>query len=210
MSWNLVNTFPHNNFLWRGIDGSEVLVHFPPGNDYGMNLTVEDCLKTVVNNKEKGRVNQSMLLYGYGDGGGGPTPAMIERGLRMKDIDGLPKVTFEQTASEFFQELETHKANLNTWSGELYLEMHNATYTSQAELKKNNRAVQNLFRDAEFLDAVLYAFFGIIPVDRRVQWQDFLLQQFHDVLPGSSITEVYEDANRILGIIVQRRWLVSF
>ena len=92
LSWSLVNKFPHQNFVWRGIDGSQVLVHFPPGDSYGMSLTVEDALKTVDNLKDKGRVHQSLLLYGYGDGGGGPTPAMIERGRRMKDTDGIPKV----------------------------------------------------------------------------------------------------------------------
>ncbi|XP_055352716.1 alpha-mannosidase 2C1-like [Paramacrobiotus metropolitanus] len=202
LSWSLVNSFPHHNFLWRGIDGSEVLAHFPPGESYGMNVTVEDALKTVEKLKDKGRVAQSMMLYGYGDGGGGPTPVMIERGRRMKDVDGIPKISLDKTVADFFAAMEKDRKNLNVWSGELYLELHNGTYTTQAELKRNIRMAQNLFRDGEFLDAVMYAFIGIEPVDRREQWQDFLLQQFHDVLPGTSIGKVFEDANNILGSLI--------
>ncbi|OQV19664.1 Alpha-mannosidase 2C1 [Hypsibius exemplaris] len=203
LSWSLTNQFPHHNFLWRGIDGSEVLVHFPPGDSYGMDLTVADTLKTVDKLKDKGRAHQSVLLYGYGDGGGGPTPAMIERGRRMRDVDGLPKVVLNESISDFFAALEKEQANLNTWSGELYLELHNGTYTTQGEIKRKNRLVQNLLRDVEFLDAVLMAFYGIPPVDRKSQWHDLMLQQFHDVLPGSSIGLVNQDANRILSGLIE-------
>ena len=107
-------------------------------------------------------------------------------------------MTLNESITDFFKALEKEEHNLNTWSGELYLELHNGTYTTQAEIKRKNRVVQNLFRDVEFLDVILFAFFDIAPVDRSSQWHDLLLQQFHDVLPGSSIALVNQDAKRIL------------
>ncbi|XP_035409709.1 alpha-mannosidase 2C1 isoform X2 [Cygnus atratus] len=92
LSWNLVNAFPHHTFFWEGIDGSRVLTHFPPGDSYGMLGRVGEMLKTVKNNKDKGRVNHSAVLFGFGDGGGGPTQKMLDRMKRMRDTDGLPRL----------------------------------------------------------------------------------------------------------------------
>ncbi|NWH64595.1 MA2C1 mannosidase, partial [Geococcyx californianus] len=133
LSWNLVNTFPYHTFFWEGIDGSRVLTHFPPGDSYGMQGRVEEMLKTVKNNKDKGCVNHSALLFGFGDGGGGPTQKMLDRMKRMSDTDGLPRVQIS-TPDRLFSVLEKESSQLCTWVGELFLELHNGTYTTQAQV----------------------------------------------------------------------------
>uniref|UniRef100_A0A8B9J1X2 Mannosidase alpha class 2C member 1 n=1 Tax=Amazona collaria TaxID=241587 RepID=A0A8B9J1X2_9PSIT len=134
LSWNLVNSFPHHTFFWEGIDGSRVLTHFPPGDSYGMQGRVEEMLKTVKNNKDKGRVNHSAFLFGFGDGGGGPTQKMLDRMKRMRDTDGLPRVQIS-TPDQLFSALEKDSSQLYTWVGELFLELHNGTYTTQAQVE---------------------------------------------------------------------------
>ncbi|KTG45452.1 hypothetical protein cypCar_00008256 [Cyprinus carpio] len=133
LSWNLVNTFPHSTFFWEGIDGSLVLTHFPPGNSYGMNGKVEDLINTVKNNKDKGRANHSAVLFGFGDGGGGPTQLMLDRLQRVQDTDCLPKVQMS-SPDVLFSQLESDSSLLCTWVGELFLELHNGTYTTQAKV----------------------------------------------------------------------------
>ncbi|XP_056428565.1 alpha-mannosidase 2C1 [Hyla sarda] len=198
LSWSLVNSFPHHTFHWEGIDGSKVLAHFPPGDSYGMKGSVEEMLKTVKNNRDKGRVNCGIALYGYGDGGGGPTEKMLGRFKRMKDTDGLPRVHLS-TPDRFFSALETDTSQLCTWVGELFLELHNGTYTTQAQIKKGNRQCEQLLHDVEFLSSVALAQDkSFIYPSHRLQhlWRLLLLNQFHDVLPGSCIQLVVEDALR--------------
>ncbi|XP_069837923.1 alpha-mannosidase 2C1 isoform X2 [Dendropsophus ebraccatus] len=198
LSWSLVNAFPHHTFHWVGIDGSKVLAHFPPGDSYGMKCTVEETLKTLKNNRDKGRVNCGIVLYGYGDGGGGPTEKMLGRLKRMKDVDGLPRVQLS-TPDRFFSALETDTSQLCSWVGELFLELHNGTYTSQAQIKKGNRQCEQLLHDVEFLSSITLAQDKsfIYPSDRLQHlWRILLLNQFHDVLPGSCIQLVVEDALR--------------
>ncbi|XP_075713979.1 alpha-mannosidase 2C1 isoform X2 [Rhinoderma darwinii] len=198
LSWSLVNSFPHHTFHWVGIDGSKVLAHFPPGDSYGMKGTVEETLKTVRNNRDKGRVNCGIMLYGYGDGGGGPTENMLGRLRRMKDTDGLPRVHLS-TPDRFFSALEADTSRLCSWVGELFLELHNGTYTTQAQIKKGNRQCEQLLHDVEFLSSVTLAQDKsfIYPSDRLQHlWRLLLLNQFHDVLPGSCIELVVEDALR--------------
>lgn len=200
LSWSLVNTFPHDNFLWEGIDGSTVLVHFPPGKTYTSTVTVEEVVRSVEQLQDKGRVSCSLMLYGHGDGGGGPTEAMLERIQRMHNIDGLPKVQ-HGTPDQFYNAIEEqHLHQLCRWSGELYLELHNGTYTTQAKMKRFNRQCEFLLRDTELLHSVLLA--ACRDEDKKAYpelelerlWKILLLNQFHDVLPGSSIEDVHTEA----------------
>ncbi|KAM6060838.1 LOW QUALITY PROTEIN: alpha-mannosidase 2C1 [Theristicus caerulescens] len=196
LSWNLVNTFPHHTFFWEGIDGSQVLTHFPPGDSYGMHGRVEEMLKTVKNNKDKGRVNHSALLFGFGDGGGGPTQKMLDRMKRMSDTDGLPRVQIS-TPDRLFSVLEKESSQLCTWVGELFLELHNGTYTTQAQIKKGNRECERILHDVEVLSTLAVARGGVFqyPASQLQRlWRLLLLNQFHDVLPGSCIQLVVEDA----------------
>ncbi|NXN94559.1 MA2C1 mannosidase, partial [Rhinopomastus cyanomelas] len=196
LSWNLVNTFPHHTFFWEGIDGSRVLTHFPPGDSYAMHGQVEELLKTVRNNKDKGRVNHSAFLFGFGDGGGGPTQKMLDRMKRMSDTDGLPRVQLS-TPNQLFSVLEQEPSQLCTWVGELFLELHNGTYTTQAQIKKGNRECERILHDAEVLSTLAVAQDSAFQYPaRQLQrlWRLLLLNQFHDVLPGSCIQLVVEDA----------------
>ncbi|XP_053320714.1 alpha-mannosidase 2C1 [Spea bombifrons] len=199
LSWSLVNAFPHHTFHWKGIDGSEVLAHFPPGDSYGMKGTVEEILKTVKNNRDKGRINTSMFLYGFGDGGGGPTEKMLGRLKRMENTDGLPRVKLS-TPDTFFSAVETDTSQLCTWVGELFLELHNGTYTTQAQIKKENRRCEQLLHDVEILGSIALAqnkSFAYPSAKLQHLWRLLLLNQFHDVLPGSCIEEVVDDALKI-------------
>uniref|UniRef100_A0A670JV73 Mannosidase alpha class 2C member 1 n=1 Tax=Podarcis muralis TaxID=64176 RepID=A0A670JV73_PODMU len=198
LSWNLVNTFPHNTFVWEGIDGSQVLAHFPPADSYGLAGCVEEMLKTVKNNRDRGRVNHSAALFGFGDGGGGPTQKILDRLRRMKDTDGLPRVQMS-TPDRLFTALEKEKAQLCTWVGELFLELHNGTYTTHGQIKKGNRECERLLHDVEVLSSFALAqksSFQYPSAKLQHLWRLLLLNQFHDVLPGSCIQLVAEDAMR--------------
>ncbi|KAK7890984.1 hypothetical protein WMY93_022947 [Mugilogobius chulae] len=198
LSWNLVNTFPHNTFFWEGLDGSQVLTHFPPGNSYEMKGKVEDLTKTVKNNKDKGRANHSAVLFGFGDGGGGPTQLMLDRLQRVQDTDGLPRVRMS-TPDALFSELRSNSQLLCTWSGELFLELHNGTYTTQAQIKRGNRQCETLLHDVEVSSCLALCrdqSFKYPAEKLRELWRLLLLNQFHDVIPGSCIELVVEDALR--------------
>nr|XP_056721816.1 alpha-mannosidase 2C1 [Euleptes europaea] len=198
LSWNLVNTFPHNTFFWEGIDGSQVLAHFPPADSYGLAGRVEEMLKTLKNNRDKGRVNHSAALFGFGDGGGGPTQTMLDRLKRMKDTDCLPRVQMS-TPDQFFSALEKAEGQLCTWVGELFLELHNGTYTTHGQIKKGNRECERLLHDVEVLSSLALSRKSSIrypSAKLRHLWRLLLLNQFHDVLPGSCIQLVAEDAMR--------------
>ncbi|KAI3371290.1 hypothetical protein L3Q82_023907, partial [Scortum barcoo] len=196
LSWNLVNTFPHNTFFWEGLDGSKILTHFPPGNSYEMKGKVEDLVKTVNNNKDKGRANHSAVLFGFGDGGGGPTQLMLDRLNRVQDTDGLPKVQ-ASSPNKLFSELQAYSDFLCTWTGELFLELHNGTYTTQAQIKRGNRQCETLLHDLEIASSLALCRDRTFqyPVEKlRELWRLLLLNQFHDVIPGSCIEMVVEDA----------------
>lgn len=202
ISWNTVNKFPHHNFLWEGIDGSTVLAHFPPGDNYVMSCQVSEAVYTASNLEDKGRVNSSAYLFGWGDGGGGPTEDMLERRKRLSDVDGIPKMQIT-TPDQFFSSLEADQRNLCRWVGELFLEMHNGTYTSQAAMKRMVRESEFALRDAEMLLSAAVGQEGLTATGTLLAdslptlesaWQKVLLNQFHDVLPGSSIELVYGDA----------------
>ncbi|XP_008061911.1 alpha-mannosidase 2C1 isoform X4 [Carlito syrichta] len=196
LSWNLVNTFPHHTFFWEGLDGSRVLVHFPPGDSYGMQGSVEEVLKTVTNNRDKGRTNHSAFLFGFGDGGGGPTQTMLDRLTRLANTDGLPRVQLS-SPGHLFSALESDSGRLCTWVGELFLELHNGTYTTHAQIKKGNRECERILHDAELLSCLALARsvqFLYPAAQLQHLWRLLLLNQFHDVVTGSCIQLVAEDA----------------
>ncbi|VBB30952.1 unnamed protein product [Acanthocheilonema viteae] len=201
MSWSMVNKFPHHSFRWIGIDGTCVVAHFPP-NHYVSQITVKECLDSRDNFTDHGRSSIAMMLYGFGDGGGGPNKDMLERAERLTDCDGVPRVQ-HATPQEFFTELVKDIDNLCSWRGELYLELHNATYTTQARIKKMNRLLESILKDHEFLQSMsLLEFNDGKPLTSH--WQRFLLNQFHDVLPGSCIKEVVADAIEIYIILLDK------
>ena len=138
LSWNDTNKFPHHTFWWEGIDGSRVFTHFPPVDTYNARLTSAELAHAASNYAEMGFGSRSMAPFGYGDGGGGPTREMMERARRLADLDGSPKVVVE-SPSKFFEAAHAEYANAPVWSGELYLELHRGTLTSQVEIKQGNR-----------------------------------------------------------------------
>ena len=199
MSWNLVNKFPHHSFLWEGIDGSAVLTHFPPADSYACEISVKEAMHSANNFADKGRSSVGLWLYGYGDGGGGVDEAMLQRLSRLSDVTELPKVK-PSSPSSFFDILEAERENLCVWRGELYLELHNGTYTSQAKVKTANRRMELALRDVEMLEAIKLLSGSGPEMEVRnweTEWKKVLLNQFHDVLPGTSIPAVYEDAHNL-------------
>jgi alpha-mannosidase len=194
ISWNQLNKFPHHTFLWQGIDGTRIFTHFPPADTYNAAMTPSELAYNVHNFREHDRATRSLYVFGYGDGGGGPTTEMLENARRLADVEGMPTVTLE-TARSFFAKAEVDAHDLPVWVGELYLELHRGTYTTQAHNKKSNRKSEFLLRDAEFLSVVSPAGLAAYPrakLDRL--WKTTLLNQFHDIIPGSSIPEVYRDS----------------
>ncbi|XP_004688047.1 PREDICTED: alpha-mannosidase 2C1 isoform X4 [Condylura cristata] len=196
LSWNLVNSFPHHTFSWEGLDGSRVLAHFPPGDSYGMQGSVEEVLKTVTKNRDKGRTNHSAFLFGFGDGGGGPTQTMLDRLKRLDNTDGLPRVQLS-SPERLFSALESDSEKLCTWVGELFLELHNGTYTTHAQIKKGNRDCERILHDVELLSSLALARsaqFLYPAAQLQDLWRLLLLNQFHDVVTGSCIQLVAEEA----------------
>ena len=211
ISWNEYNKFPYDTFKWRGIDGTEVLSHFPPS----CHVTVNERSnwQTTYNSKlrplyvlggykrysQKDLSKDYLMSYGFGDGGGGPTIEMLEYGRRMgKGIQGCPVVK-QSTSLDFFKDLDkkvSGNKRLPTWCGELYLEFHRGTLTSQARNKKYNRKSECLYHDVETLRAIANKEIGLsYPREELLKnWKTILLNQFHDILPGSSIAIVYEDS----------------
>lgn len=199
LSWNESNTFPHHLFIWQGIDGSEVRAHQMPTNDYNFSNNPSAFLATEERFAEKGCADAFLNLYGIGDGGGGPTRNHIEYGLRQKDLEGVPRFRFS-TAREWLDHYSRMDASmLPRMYGELYLELHRGTYTTQAQMKWNNFFSETLLQQAEAMCAAVGSITGdrSYPEELRPIWQDTLLMQFHDILPGSSIGMVYEDAARL-------------
>lgn len=196
LSWNLVNSFPHHTFFWEGLDGSRVLAHFPPGDSYGMEGSVEEVLKTVAKNRDKGRTNHSAFLFGFGDGGGGPTQTMVDRLKRIYNTDGLPRVQLS-SPERLFSALESDSGQLCTWVGELFLELHNGTYTTHSQIKKGNRECERILHDVELLSslALVRSTQFLYPAAQLQDlWRLLLLNQFHDVVTGSCIQLVAEEA----------------
>jgi alpha-mannosidase len=196
ISWNTTNPFPHHTFWWEGIDGTRVFTHFPPVDTYNAELTGAELAHSAANFRDKGVASRALAPFGYGDGGGGPTREMLGRARRTEDLDGSPRVRVE-TPEAFFTAAEDEYADrAPVWTGELYLEIHRGTYTSQAAMKDGNRRCEHLLREAELWSATA-AVHGLLdyPYDElRSAWETVLLHQFHDILPGSSIAWVHREA----------------
>ncbi len=194
LSWNQTNTFPHHTFFWEGIDGSRIFTHFPPIDTYNSTLEAEETHHAVRQFREKGRATMSLAPFGYGDGGGGPTRDMMERQRRTADLEGSPKVVVEHP-DEFFRKAEAEYPDAPVWVGELYLELHRGTFTSHAREKRGNRQAEHRLREAELWWTIAAvrtgADYPYEALDRL--WKQTLLQQFHDILPGSSITWVHRE-----------------
>ncbi len=198
LSWNKQNRFPHHTFWWEGIDGTRVLTHFPPVDTYNAEVTGEEMAFSERNFRDHGWSEWALMPYGYGNGGGGPTREMVERAGRMRDLDGTPRLQLG-TSDEFFDRVEAELeagAEAPVWRGELYFEMHRGTLTSQIETKVGNRRCERLLREAELWWAAGGALRDDVAAELYELWADVLLQQFHDIIPGSSIAWVHDDAER--------------
>ncbi|MGW3957708.1 alpha-mannosidase [Streptomyces sp. NPDC004752] len=196
LSWNQTNTFPHHTFWWEGIDGTRIFTHFPPVDTYNARFSGAEMARAVRNYREKGRGTRSLAPFGWGDGGGGPTREIMERARRLRDLEGSPRVEVEHPDA-FFAKARAEYENAPVWVGELYLELHRATYTSQARTKQGNRRSEHLLREAELwaTTAALHAPGYAYPYDKLDRlWKTVLLHQFHDILPGSSIAWVHREA----------------
>ncbi|MBU0983508.1 MAG: alpha-mannosidase 2c1, partial [candidate division Zixibacteria bacterium] len=190
ISWNQFNEFPHHTFMWRGIDGSEVLTHFPPENNYNSQLDTDYLIPAQEHFKEKDYLDEFISLFGVGDGGGGPKEENIETGRRMKNLEGAPRVRFG-SACDFFERLAASEDLLPAWVGELYLELHRGTLTTQAIVKKANRKLEHRLRELEMMWSCLSpADYPLKEIDAI--WKTVLINQFHDIIPGSSITRTYQ------------------
>jgi alpha-mannosidase len=220
IAFNQFNKFPHHTFLWEGIDGTQIFTHFPPADNYNADISPQILKYNIANFKEHGRATRSLLVYGYGDGGGGPSIPMLEQARRLRDFDGLPQV-IQEKALDFFAKAREDARDLPVWVGELYFELTRGTYTTHASTKRNNRKSEFLLRDAEFLhamsllvdprrpekavnpDRAMYDVVNLGASDTHLHaraleraWKLVLLNQFHDIIPGSSIGWVYEDSAR--------------
>ncbi|MEV6608991.1 glycoside hydrolase family 38 C-terminal domain-containing protein [Kutzneria sp. NPDC051319] len=195
ISWNQTNKMPHHTFWWEGIDGSRVFTHFPPVDTYNAVFSGEEMAHAARNYADKGGGTRSLVPFGHGDGGGGPTREMMEKARRLASLEGSPRVVV-QDPNVFFREAEAEYSNAPVWSGELYLELHRATYTSQARTKSGNRRSEHLLREAELWAAMAAVRAGFsYPYEQLDRlWKTVLLHQFHDILPGSSIAWVHREA----------------
>ncbi|MBQ0826046.1 alpha-mannosidase [Streptomyces tagetis] len=195
MSWSRTNTFPHHTFLWEGIDGSRVFTHFPPVDTYTCSMRGAEIAHAVRTFREKGVARHSLAPTGWGDGGGGTTREMIGRAARLRDLEGSATVTW-RTPHDFFRTAEAEYPHPPVWAGELYLELHRATLTSQAATKRGNRHSEHLLREAELWAATAAVRTGFpYPYEALDRiWKTVLLHQFHDILPGSSIAWVHREA----------------
>lgn len=195
ISWNQVNKFPHHTFLWEGIDGSRVFTHFPPMDTYNSQLSGVELAKATRQFRESRVATRSLAPVGFGDGGGGTTREMTGRARRLADLEGSPRVRW-QHPDEFFADAAAELPHPPVWVGELYLELHRATLTSQHRTKQGNRRSEHLLIEAELWAATAAVRAGAdYPHDELDSlWQQVLLHQFHDILPGTSIAWVHREA----------------
>ncbi|PYY49450.1 glycoside hydrolase family 38 C-terminal domain-containing protein [Curtobacterium sp. MCBD17_023] len=195
ISWNQVNKFPHHTFLWEGIDGSRVFSHFPSMDTYNSRLSGSEVAKAARQFRENRLASGSIAPVGWGDGGGGTTREMTGTAARLADLEGSARVTWEHPDA-FFDRAKRELENPPVWVGELYLELHRATLTSQHQTKQGNRRSEHLLVEAELWCATAAARTDFAyPYDELdALWQQVLLQQFHDILPGTSIAWVHREA----------------
>jgi alpha-mannosidase len=193
--WNDTNDFPHDTFRWRGPDGSEVIVHFPPTH-FGQNFEVGHLRRHWQEFREKNATGENLFIYGWADGGGGPTREMVEASLRAGSFPGLPRANIE-FAEEFFRRHDDKADRLPVWDDELYMEGHRGTYTTKGDLKRLNRKAELLYRDAEILSSLAWLSGGPRVQERLNEgWKLILLNQFHDTLPGTHTPAGVPDIKR--------------
>ncbi|MDR1663419.1 MAG: alpha-mannosidase [Clostridiales bacterium] len=199
LSWNDTNKMPYDLFMWRGIDGTEIFSCFTL--HHAAYLGPKPVKEVWDDFKQKNIASHVLVPFGWGDAGGGPTEDMLEAGVRMaRGIPGNPTVRFGK-AGDFFRAAEAETkagARLPAWTGELYLEYHRGTYTTMAANKRYNRKCEFLLQDAEMFSVLAEIMAGAAyPAERlRKNWEKVLLNQFHDILPGSSVKAVYEVSRR--------------
>lgn len=209
LSWNNINNFPHTTFQWVALDGSQVMCHMTPAQTYTAEANFGDLKRSVTQHKSLDQDNSSLLVFGKGDGGGGPTFGHLEKLRRCRglsdQVGSLPRVKMGNSVDDFFAQLEKKAASgtkYPTWYGELYFELHRGTYTTQANNKRNNRKAEFLLRDIELL-ATLASLtdttgsYQYPKEDLDNMWENTLLCQFHDCLPGSSIEMCYDDSDEL-------------
>ncbi|QHT63621.1 alpha-mannosidase [Paenibacillus lycopersici] len=195
LSWSIHNDHPHHTFFWEGIDGSRVLTHLPPEDTYNGPALPRSILKAERDYYDKNVSDHCLVVFGIGDGGGGPGEEHLERLARVKNLQGLIPVK-QEPAIDFFEKLNANRSRYKTWKGELYLEKHQGTLTSQARNKRFNRKLEKALRELEFAASLAFAAgTGGYPAEELDRiWKEVLLYQFHDILPGSSITRVFDES----------------
>lgn len=205
ISWNDTNRMPHHTFWWEGIDGSRIYTHFPPADTYNSDLSIADLDRAERQFADKARSSLSLLPFGYGNGGGGPTREMLAAADRLSSLEGAPHLSLGAPA-DFFARAQDEYPDPAVWSGELYLELHRGVLTSQARTKRGNRRNEHLLREAELWATTASVSAGVPYPHEELEslWRTVLLLQFHDILPGSSIAWVHRDAERSHADVTQR------
>lgn len=195
LSWSEYNRHPHHSFLWEGIDGSSVLTHMPPEDTYNSPAAPRSIAKAEREYLDKNVSEHCLMLFGIGDGGGGPGEEHLERLDREQNLLGLSPVV-QEPSWRFFERLNEERERFQTWRGELYLEKHQGTLTSQARSKRYNRKMEKALRELEFASVLAACKLGKpYPAEALEKiWKEVLLYQFHDILPGSSIKRVYDES----------------
>jgi alpha-mannosidase len=205
IGWSERNTFPHSRFWWEGIDGSPVLVQHmtQPEDNYNGMVTPASLLRVWRNNTDKAVASEVILPIGFGDGGGGPTAEMIAAQAVLADFPVIPKTRFAPVSDYFDRaEAEAAKGGVATWVGELYLEYHRGVLTSQGRTKRLHRQAERDLVAAEVLSSAVHLLGGPAPASLEPLWRTVMINQFHDILPGSSIPEVYARTERELTDVV--------
>ncbi len=194
LSWSLFNDHPHHTFNWEGIDGTSVLVHMPPEATYNSSAAPRAIARAENDYLDKDLSDECLLLFGSGDGGGGPGEEHLERLARERNLSGLAPVV-QESSHKFFERLKENQNRYAKWRGELYLERHQGTLTSQARNKWFNRKIEFALRELELSSARNIASPDQYPSEALDRiWKEILLLQFHDILPGSSITRVFDES----------------
>ncbi len=201
IAWNDTTRFPYDTFDWQGIDGTTVVSHY---NWHHSWVDPESLIGNYNWLQHKDVDDRRLCAYGFGDGGGGPMAEMAEMAKRVEDLEGCPK-SVHTTLTDFMVGIRDEIDNRPTWVGELYLEMHRGTLTSIAQIKRGNRKHEFAMRDAEFLGTLAKLQGTDYPADELLAlWKELLINQFHDILPGSSIAEVNDEAIRSFADCIER------
>ncbi|KAJ1028012.1 hypothetical protein NDA13_003463 [Ustilago tritici] len=220
LSWNNINRFPHNTVMWVGLDGTQIIVHMTPVNNYDSKCTVEEIVRGIKNNQDIWVQPHALMLYGFGDGGGGPSEVMVERLRRARAANNngfkdMPRVHCGRSAKDFFEhvrEVTENGRRLSTWSGEIYLEFHRGVYTSHGSIKQWNRRFEAFMQKLEWLAtlaSIKASGYRYPKEEIDAIWEPLLLNQFHDCLPGSSIRKVYDDLEEMyadMAVKGQKLW----